>query len=477
MTFEERVLQFIKEHQLIVPGMRLVAGVSGGTDSMALICFLCGMKEKWRLELAVVSVNHRLRGAESQKDLEYVEAFCRKNDLVFYGRTVDAKRYSLEEKLSTEAGARELRYRAFAEAVHLFHADALVLAHHGDDQIETMLMRETRGSFGMSRSGIPIRRPFACAELIRPFLSQTKSDLENYCSSRGIKARYDPSNNSDSHTRNRFRKVILPFLKNENPTAHLKFQYESERIAEDEELLLQLAKDDLKKVILKKKTDQVKLSISALLSIPLPLQRRMIHLILNYLYTNRQIKPLHQSIHIENLMQLMRSDRASGGTFFPKSLIARKSYGVCIIGFLPQSQDQGYDQLIQVPGTTVLPGGKMIADFLHGGIQATDGGRNSLILDLHGVRTPLRVRTWRTGDRMNANGMSHPQKVQRIFINEKVDREKRENWPIVVDGKGTILWLPLLRRARELPQRTADCEGMYLKLVFMPTDDFGRTQG
>lgn len=475
MNFEERVTQFITEHQLIISGMRLVAGVSGGADSMALIDFLREKRDIWELKLAVCSVDHGLRGEESRQDLEYVATYCRENDLPFYGKTVDARAYSREKQMSIEVGARELRYQAFAEAVGRFSGDALVLAHHGDDQIETMLMREARGSFGMSRSGIPVRRPFAGAELIRPFLTQTKSDLEAYCAVRGIRPRYDASNDSDRHTRNRFRKNILPFFKKENPSVHLKFQYESERIAEDEMFLLQLAKKELKTVIREESDDQVKLSISALLSIPSPLQRRIIHLILNYLYTNQQIKPLHQSIHIENLMRLLRSDRASGGTFFPEKLAARKSYDMCVIGFLSRDSVQSYEQVLQVPGVTALPSGEMTAEYLEGNFPAATG-RNCLILDPQQFQAPLRVRNWKIGDRMTTNGMSHTQKVHRIFINEKIDREKRGQWPVVVDGKGTILWLPLLRRARPFPPGMTDCKGTYLKLVFTPIDDFGGTQ-
>ncbi|GGL64256.1 tRNA lysidine(34) synthetase TilS [Sporolactobacillus putidus] len=476
MTFEESVTQFIRNHGLIHPRMRLVAGVSGGADSMALLQYLCGKRKAWELELAVCSVDHGLRGVSGREDLAFVASFCQRENIVFFGKTVDVRAYCTKKHLGIEAAARELRYQAFEEALGGFGADALVLAHHGDDQIETMLMREVRGRIGIARSGIPVRRPFAGKELIRPLLSQTKSALEAYCAAHGLKPRHDATNESDRHTRNRFRKQVLPFLKQENPSVHLKFQYESETIAEDEAFLLRLAEQQLGSVILEKSADQVKISVPDLLIIPFSLQRRIIHLILNYLYTNRKIQPMHQSIHIENLLQLLRSGRSSGHAVFPEGLSARKSYEVCLIGFLSRVVDKSYDIVLRVPGRTLFSAGTIEAEFLPGGfcVGTAVTGPDSIIIDYHNVAGPLRVRTWQPGDRMMPSGMTGTQKIQRIFINEKIDREKRFIWPLVVDGKDSVLWLPLLRRGWRSSLEVQKREACYLKLTFTPIDDLGR---
>ncbi|WKB35942.1 tRNA lysidine(34) synthetase TilS [Terrilactibacillus sp. S3-3] len=187
--------------------------------------------------------------------------FANKRIYYFYGERVNVPEYREKHHLSPEAAARELRYRVFAKAMAAYHADVLALGHHGDDQIETMLMRQVRGSFGISRAGIPVKRDFAAGQIIRPFLTQTKAEIAAYCRDQGIESRHDETNNSEKFTRNRFRKHVLPFLKQENPRVHLRFQYESERIAEDEQLLIQLAKERMDKVVLKKETDEVILSL------------------------------------------------------------------------------------------------------------------------------------------------------------------------------------------------------------------------
>ncbi|RYL88197.1 tRNA lysidine(34) synthetase TilS [Sporolactobacillus sp. THM7-4] len=477
MTFEERVTTFINDHHLIQPRMRLVAGVSGGADSMALLHFLSQKRDDWALVLAVCSVDHGLRGAAGRDDLNFVASFCRKNNIIFYGRTVDVRTYMKKRKMSMEAAARELRYQAFREVIEQFHADALVLAHHGDDQIETMLMRAVRGSAGMARSGIPVKRPFAGAMLIRPFLSQTKEALEAYCLAHGIKPRTDATNALDTHTRNRFRKYVLPFLKQENPSVHLKFQYESERIAEDERLLIQMAEERLKQIIIEKKKDQIKFSVPGLLRSAIPLQRRIIHLILNYLYTNQMMQPLHQSIHIENLLQFFRSGRASGNLYFPGGLIARKSYEFCMIG-LPEPMEKGYDTVLHIPGKTLFAAGTIVAELLPEGNCIPESGCSpeSLIINYGTVALPLRVRTWKPGDRLTPKGMKGSQKVQRIFINKKVPRDKRLIWPLITDGNGNILWMPFLRRGRQPAPKALEHKTKYLKLTFTSKVDLGRTE-
>lgn len=474
MTFEDRVAQFIDEHRLIRPKMRIVVGVSGGSDSMALLHYLNSRREKDALVLIACSVDHGLRGEASYQDLQFVASFCRQKDILFYGEHVNVPEYLASHHLSSESAGRKLRYRVFEKAMAAYQADALALAHHGDDQIETMLMRQVRGSFGISRQGIPVKRDFAGGQIIRPFLTQTKAEIAAYCRDQGVASRLDETNDSEKFTRNRFRKHILPFLKKENPKVHLRFQYESERIAEDEQLLLQLAREGVNKAVLKKEKDEAVLSLPALFEMPPSLQRRAIHLILSYLYDNRDIPPLHQSIHIETLINLLRSRRPSGVEYFPKGLVARKSYDRCAIGFRPALPPKDYNIRLIIPGRTRFSAGMITAEFMRDGVGC-DEGPGCFIFDFSRVKSPLRVRTRRSGDRMKPKGMDGSQKIKDIFINEKIDREKRFIWPLVVDGDDTILWVPLLRYGQIYGGMDAGGPN-YLKLTFIPTDNLGRKQ-
>ncbi|HET7615563.1 MAG TPA: tRNA lysidine(34) synthetase TilS, partial [Bacillales bacterium] len=278
----QAVDRFVKRHHLLKKNAVIVVGVSGGPDSMALLDYLQSVRTSWNLSLITASVDHGTRGAESAKDLLYVEKYCREHALVFEGTRIDVKAIQREHDLGFQAAARSGRYLFFAEMMRKHDADMLALAHHGDDQIETMLMRQVRGSFGLSRAGIPVRRPFANGEIIRPLLAVDKQQIEAYCRLNGIEPRRDPSNESDAYTRNRFRRTVLPFLKRENPNVHHRFQSESEILSDDQLFLEELAKDCLKDVESSKEKDYFAGSVTALSHVPIALQRRVIQLILNY---------------------------------------------------------------------------------------------------------------------------------------------------------------------------------------------------
>ena len=175
----------------------------------------------------------------------------------------------------------------------------LALGHHGDDQIETILMRLTRGSELKAAAGIQVKRPFATGTIIRPFLCVTKAEIEDYIQRNNLKPVYDHTNQLDIYTRNRFRNHILPFLKSENKNVHIHFQQFSEQMLEDEKFLMDLAKETYNKVVNKEcKMVTYLLNLIEFKKAPFPLQRRCIQLILNYLYKGKLPKDL-TSIHID----------------------------------------------------------------------------------------------------------------------------------------------------------------------------------
>ncbi|MFC7394746.1 tRNA lysidine(34) synthetase TilS [Scopulibacillus cellulosilyticus] len=464
--------QFIRRHKLITPHATVVVGVSGGPDSMALLDYLNKAKQSWDIKIVACSIDHMLRGDDSRKDLEYVASFCSQKDILFEGKSVNVPLFKEEHHMSTEAAARHCRYKVFGNVMKKYNASMLALAHHGDDQIETMLMRQVRGSFGAARAGMPVSRPFMGGKVIRPFLIVTKKEIEEYCFKNGIEPRIDKTNESDEYTRNRFRKVILPFLKTENPLVHLRFQHDSEILYDDNNYLDQLAEEKLSDIVTNKRQEQMTISIQHFLRTPIPLQRRIIHLILNYLYHNKHIEPSLQSIHIETLLDWFRSDKPSGMQHLPDRLIAVRSYDQCTFSFSQNDAEQaGYQTALAIPGVTEVPSGKVIAKVTDD-ITAYGKGLNRFICPYHQVIQPLLVRSRQNGDRITPKGMSGTQKIKDIFINAKIDRRLRDEWPVVVDANGYVLWLPLLRHSDKASMDVNSTN--YLVLTFIPTADFGR---
>ena len=218
-------------------------------------------------------------------------------------KRINVPKYMEETGRSPEVAARECRYQFFAEVMAECKLSHLALGHHGDDQIETVLMRLTRGSSGAARAGIPFMRPFQKGTIIRPLLGMSRNEIEQYCMVHELHPRHDSSNDQDDYLRNRFRKYVLPFLKKENGNVHEHFRRFSEELQQDEEYLQELTKEKMNTVWREKKADKVTIELDAFQRLPLPLQRRGIQLILNYLYQHRP--PSLSAIHIDSFFSLI----------------------------------------------------------------------------------------------------------------------------------------------------------------------------
>ncbi|WP_347548133.1 tRNA lysidine(34) synthetase TilS [Pseudalkalibacillus hwajinpoensis] len=438
----QEVDRFIQKHNLLHHGDIVVTGVSGGPDSVALLHYLKRKTADLELTIVVAHVDHKLRGYESAADLTFVERFCEQEGIRFESSSVDVGRYKEENGLSTQVAARECRYEFFEQVMKKYSATRLALAHHGDDQIETMMMRQVHGSTGSGLSGIPVKRSFADGELIRPFLCVTKEQLLDYCSKHDISFRVDPSNLSDRYMRNRFRQAVLPFLKEENPNVHTRYQLYSERLQSDEQYLMDLANQQLGEIILDQNDKFVKMDNNAYHRLPIPLQRRVIHLILNYLYTGNT--PF-SSIHIEDLQLMLDSKHPSASLDLPMELRAVKSYTTSYFSFETYLKPEPYMYHLPLQGTVETPLGTITSILIEDTPSNLSGDDLLIEEDL----LPLVVRSRRPGDRIQPKGMIGTKKVKDIFIDRKIDRSERDVWPIVEDAMGHIVWVAGVARSEK----------------------------
>lgn len=464
--FRQSVNRFIKRHHLLTEGAAVVVGVSGGPDSMALLDHLNNLKQQWNLKLIAASVDHGFRGQESARDVVYVKEYCRRHHIQFEGTFLDVDSYMKEEGLSLQQAARDCRYRFFETVMEQYCADILALGHHGDDQVETMLMRQVRGSFGTARSGIPFKRAFAGGHIIRPLLTVSKREIEMYLRGQGVEPRRDPSNERDDYTRNRFRHHVVPFLKEENPSVHLRFQYDSEMLTDDHLFLEQLAEEKLASVILKKSTGKVVLSKKAFASVPKALQRRMIHLVLNYLYV--EAPSSLSSVHIESLFEWLAGVYPSGRLDFPRGLHVTRSYDEVTFTFFDEEKHFSYLYRLHADGKILLPVGAITAE-IRTYNDKVEEGRDFFSCDADRVSFPLIIRTRQPGDRLFLKGMNGSKKVKAIFIDQKVAQPLRERWPVVTDQTGEILWLPGLKHS-SAAEITAETKRLLI-LRFQSSDD------
>lgn len=442
---------FIARHDLIKTGDHLLIAVSGGPDSMALLEFLLEKQAELDLLLSVAHVEHGLRGQASKEDAVFVRDFCEARSLPFYMHAPDVRARREKDKSSIQQAARSCRYEWFSSLMVELGAHKLVFGHHGDDQIETMLMRQIRGSLS-GRKGIPVKRQFSSGELIRPFLCVDKISILKYCDRKNIPYRVDLSNEKDDYQRNRIRHHLLPFIKEENAKAHQIFQWQSEVLTEEEEWMKGEAEEILSKITKSKSKNKLTIKKDDLLSIPIALQRRVIHLILNYVTENNTLS--FDRHHILAVQNLMGNKVPSASLSLPGNFLVERSYE--LVQFFMSEDispflETGFTrQVLAERGFLDLPIGRL-ETFSHpeDGNKSDNEMRSSLVLDCDKVELPLFVRSREKGDRISMIGSEGTKKLKDLFIEHKIPRRDRELWPILTDSHDTILWVPFLRRSSE----------------------------
>ncbi|WJH36382.1 tRNA lysidine(34) synthetase TilS [Paenibacillus sp. CC-CFT747] len=282
MDLVGRVEGFIKEEKLLKPGDSVAVAVSGGPDSVALLHILFLLSPVWQWKLLVVHVNHRFRGEESDREADYVRSLSAQLGLPCEVGTIDVPEYIRLSGKNGQEAAREKRYAFLYEAARRNGAEAVALAHHADDQAETVLMRVLRGTGISGLTGIPTRRPLKKMELIRPLIRITKQELAQFCRDRGLSYCFDSSNAERKYTRNRLRLEVMPVLAGYNPRIVESLTRLAEVAGVEDDYLEGQAKEAFTRLVTVE-TGEMHFSREDFTGLHLALQRRLIKLILNYL--------------------------------------------------------------------------------------------------------------------------------------------------------------------------------------------------
>jgi tRNA(Ile)-lysidine synthase len=210
---KKKMIHAIKKYRLISPGNTLIAAVSGGPDSIAMLHALLELLRDWGVEIHVAHFNHMFRGAESDEEASFVAKKACEMGLKCTVETCDVPLYLKKTGVSPEEGARTLRYDFLQRVAQNLRADAIVTAHHANDQAETLLLHLLRGAGPEGLASISPRE----GNLIRPMLGVTKAEIMTYCRENNLEYRWDSSNNESIYTRNQVRLHLIPFLEQYNP--------------------------------------------------------------------------------------------------------------------------------------------------------------------------------------------------------------------------------------------------------------------
>lgn len=278
----ERVRQTIVAARLLTRGDRVLVGVSGGPDSVALLHLLVSLKEELGLWLSVVHMDHQLR-PESARDARFVEDLARRFELPVTIVTRDVRADSKSRGLSLEDGARQIRYEAFLEVARQQRADRLALGHTADDQAETVMMRLVRGAGIAGLTAIPLTRPLGEILLIRPLLEVWRHEILAYLTTHGLSVRQDATNSDLYFLRNRIRAKLLPLLEQEyNPNIKALLNQLADQCRTDAAFLQAAAKRHWKRLV-KSQNGHLAIRIEAFLQQPKALQRQLMRLVIQQL--------------------------------------------------------------------------------------------------------------------------------------------------------------------------------------------------
>ena len=209
---EEKFLNTVRDYNLIESGDVIVVGVSGGPDSITLLTCLNKYKEKFNYKIIVAHINHLIR-KDSTEDEQFVENYCKKNDIPIFIKRAKVEEIAKKEKRGTEETGRRIRYEFFNDVLKKNNANKIAIAHNMNDNAETMILNLIRGTGLQGLEGIRPRNN----NIIRPLINCKREEIESYCEKNNLNPRIDSTNSENIYRRNIIRNKILPSLKEINP--------------------------------------------------------------------------------------------------------------------------------------------------------------------------------------------------------------------------------------------------------------------
>jgi len=452
-----RVLRFIREHELVGANETLIAGVSGGPDSVCLLHILAGLSKTLDLKLHIAHLNHMLRGAESDADAEYVSRLARKLGIAATIEKRNVKAYQKEHKLSLEEAAREVRYAFFSEVARSLHSNTVAVGHTADDQIETILMHLVRGTGLDGLRGmqpLSVLRPDGGTELrvVRPLLEVRREETEAYCAAQGLSPRSDSSNLVPNQLRNRVRSQLLPLLRKYNSDIDGALLRLADAAGADL-AYIEVEVSKLWSTVARGQADGVAIERAGFSRLHPALRRRLTRSAVQRILGDLQDI---ESVHIESLIEALAKP-AGKRLSLPRGLAFHGYYdhGLITTGkalHAPYPALEGEHRL-NVPGETVFCGWRVKSSILDHMPKKGDEGRMKAYFDFTVAGKELMVRARKRGDRFQPLGMESPKKLQDFFVDAKTPRSWRDCVPLVCSAQH-ILWVVGWRtdhRARVTP--------------------------
>ena len=453
-TLPQSVLDYIRREGLVRAGDRVGAAVSGGADSVALLRIMLELRSELGVVLSIVHFNHQLRGEESDADEQFVTQLAHRHKLELFAGTGDVAAHARSHHLSTEASARQLRYRYFRQLFQENKLNRIATGHTLDDQAETVLLRVVRGAGTRGLAGIYPRLSFDASDfsIIRPLLKTRRKLLESYLKEIGQDWREDSSNRDLRHARNRVRHGIVPRLERTLNPAVRETLGETADIARSEEEYWQ--KEVLRALPEVWQAETRTLKPAELEALPLALRRRVVRAAGESLGLNLEFR------HVEEILEL--DQRGPRAAMLPDGWllsVTRDGLQFAPPGRTPTTNSD-YEHKLAVPGTIRVPETGACFEVARVPGSEAAGYNPDHMLDPALLQQELTVRNWRAGDRYWPAHSKAPRKIKELLQERKLTGTERKLWPVVVSGQ-EIVWV----RGFPTPARLRPGDGDHEALV------------
>ncbi len=443
-----KLLKEIKKY--LPPGAHVVVACSGGADSVALTDAVWQMRGECGFKIAVVHVEHGLRGEEALRDAAFTEKFCEERGLVFACRHVKAGDYAKAEGLSVEDAARKLRYRELWQYVDELGADFLLTAHHAGDQAETVLMQLLRGSGTAGLGGMQVQM----GRLMRPLLFVQRSEIEAYCRERNLSFCHDSSNDDVRYTRNRIRKELLPYLQQQfNLQLVTALGQTAQLAAMDNAFACHHAQKFYGEYVAANGKLQ-ECGAEKLLAEFEAVSTRVIRL----MWEQKAAPGSELGFeHIKAVLKLLQNGSSGKAVMLPGKTAVAYSYGKLYIGVRADME-----KLLNGEGNSGACDITVMTENIADGVKINLPEGGELLLSIADTQQPLSktqavvplelagkaisIRTRRDGDRFYPYGSAGSKKLKDYFIDNKVPRAERDGKLLVTAGSN-VLWITGERQA------------------------------
>lgn len=422
-----KVLKTVEKYNMLSKGDRVLIGVSGGADSIALLEFFVSVKEKYDLDICVAHIEHGIRGEDSINDAEFVENYCKKLGVKFYLKTIDAPNLAKKAKMGVEEYSRMARYDFF----NTIECDKIATAHNLTDNIETLLFRLARGTGLKGACSIPAVR----GKIIRPFIEVSSSEIRKWCNDNNIPYRVDCTNSDSAYSRNLIRLEILPLFEKLNANYQDNIDDFISDVNEDYAFIDNYVKSIYPKIVKDNEIDLPKLN-----ELDLPIKKRIL-----IMFFNENGYSLNR-IHLQSVIDITLK---SG-----KSQIKENVFAISAKGKIRLAKFNDLNKK-----------DKFVTKILN--IDEFKDKNIDFYCDCDKIVGNITIRARQAGDKIKPAGRNVSKTLKKLFNESAYPIEKRDENIVVCDDFGIVGVIGLCADERV----KVDCNTAKILTIKLPSED------